>query len=120
MGAEGVKTKYGINNVFIGPTVALLQGYFESMASGATGQAELSRELIARTKVNVPSEAVQKLFAERVMPMMRQRRILQDANVCLAETRDTLLPRLISGKLRVDHLAIGLPPSMQAPAEAAA
>lgn len=31
-------------------------------------------------------------------------------------TRDSLLPRLISGKLRVDDLAIAFPPSMAAEA----
>ena len=38
----------------------------------------------------------------------------------LARQRDALLPRLISGKLKVDHLAIRLPPSMQVQTEAAA
>lgn len=31
----------------------------------------------------------------------------------LTKTRDLLLPRLISGKLRVDELDIQFPPSMQ-------
>lgn len=98
---------------YLTPTVALLQGYFESMAAGSTGQSELSRDLIARTKVVVPADAVQKLFSERVTAMMRQRRILLDANIRLASARDALIPGLISGKLKVDHLDIHLPPSMQ-------
>ncbi|MFO1326310.1 MAG: restriction endonuclease subunit S [Rubrivivax sp.] len=109
-----------IEPAYLGPTIAYLQGYFESMATGATGQAELSRELIARTKVLVPDERVQKLYAAKITPMLKQRRLLQDANVALANTRDALLPRLISGKLKVDHLDICLPPSMRAEAEAVA
>lgn len=109
-----------IESAYFGRTIAHLQGYFESMATGATGQAELSRELIARTKVLVPDERLQKLYAEKVTPMLRQRRVLQDANVALASTRDALLPRLISGKLKVDHIDIRLPPSMRAEAEAVA
>lgn len=106
-----------IEPAYLGPTIAHLQGYFESMATGATGQAELSKELIARTKVLVPDERVQKLYAVEITPMLKQRRVLQDANVALANTRDGLLPRLISGKLKVDQLDIRLPPSMQAEAE---
>jgi type I restriction enzyme S subunit len=38
----------------------------------------------------------------------------------LRTQRDALLPRLISGKLKVDHLDIRLPPSMRAEVEAVA
>ena len=38
--------------------------------------------------------------------------ILMRANAHLTCTRDLLLPRLISGKLREDDLAIQFPPSM--------
>ena len=83
------------------------------MAAGSTGQAELSRDLIARTKILVPSAGVQAEFAACALPMRQQRRTLLMANEALAMTRDALLPRLISGKLKVDHLDIQLPPSMQ-------
>jgi type I restriction enzyme, S subunit len=99
---------------YLGHTVAKLQGYFESMAAGSTGQSELSRDLIAKTKVVVPVASVQSEFAARVMPMRQQRRALLMANDALARIRDSLLPRLISGKLKVDHLDIRMPPSMQA------
>lgn len=108
-----------VTPTYLGATVAFLQGYFESMASGSTGQSELSRELIARTKVLVPSGKLQQQFAEMVTAMMRQRRMLQDSNGVLSSTRDALLPRLISGKLKIDHLDIQLPPSMRAETEAA-
>jgi type I restriction enzyme S subunit len=46
--------------------------------------------------------------------------MLRRANAHLRATRDALLPRLISGKLRVEALDIQFPPSMQPlPAEAA-
>ncbi|MCW0464042.1 restriction endonuclease subunit S [Xanthomonas sacchari] len=105
---------------FLAYTIQLLQTYFESMASGSTGQAELSRELISRTKVLVPSSDLLKHFSESVAPIRRQRRLLLAQNEKLSATRDQLLPRLISGKIRVDALDIQFPPSMQSPpAEAA-
>ena len=38
---------------------------------------------------------------------------LQQQTHVLSKQRDALLPRLISGKLKVDHLDIRLPPSMR-------
>ncbi len=37
---------------------------------------------------------------------------LEESNANLTRTRDLLLPRLISGQLRVDDLDIRFPPSM--------
>ena len=102
-----------LSGEFLAYTIQLLQTYFESMASGSTGQAELSRELISRTKVLVPTEDLLKRFSEAAAPIRRQRRLLLDQNEKLSATRDQLLPRLISGKLRVDALDIQFPPSMQ-------
>lgn len=105
---------------FLAYTIQLLQTYFESMAAGSTGQAELSRELISRTKVLVPTSDLLKRFSEAVVPIRRKRRQLLDQNEKLSALRDQLLPRLISGKLRVEMLDIQFPPSMQPPpAEAA-
>jgi type I restriction enzyme S subunit len=46
--------------------------------------------------------------------LLDQKLALSGQNRKLAEMRNSLLPRLISGKLRVDHLDIQLPPSMRA------
>jgi len=102
-----------LSGEFLAYTIQLLQSYFESMASGSTGQAELSRELVSRTKVLVPTPDLLKRFSEAAAPIRRQRRLLLDQNEKLSATRDQLLPRLISGKLRVDALDIKFPPSMQ-------
>lgn len=51
---------------------------------------------------------------ETLNQMLDQRLILSKQNLQLAKTRDTLLPRLISGKLRLDQLHIQAPPSMRA------
>lgn len=97
---------------FLAYTIRFLQTYFESMASGSTGQAELSREMISRTKVLVPTQLLLEAFSAKVRPIRRQRRSLLEQNEKLMLIRDQLLPRLISGKLRVDQLDIQYPPSM--------
>ena len=109
-----------LSGEFLAHTIQLLETYFESMASGSTGQAELSRELISRTKVLVPTSDLLKRFSDAAAPIRRQRRLLLDQNEKLSVMRNQVLPRLISGKLRVDALDIQFPPSMQQPpAEAA-
>lgn len=109
----------GLLGEFLAYTIQLLQPYFESMASGSTGQAELGRELIGRTKVLVPTLDLLKHFSDTAAPIRRQRRLLLEQNEKLSATREQLLPRLISGKLRVDALDIQFPPSMRPPSEAA-
>lgn len=98
---------------FLAYSIQFLQIYFESMASGSTGQAELSRELISQTKLLVPTAELLKAFTDKVRPIRQQRRVLLEQTDKLAQMREQLLPRLISGKLRIDHLDIQFPPSMK-------
>lgn len=100
---------------FLGHCLMSLQGHFESMAVGSTGQSELGREAISRTAILVPPLGTQMTFAGAVAPLWRSKRLLQRQNTALATTRDALLPRLISGKLAVDALDIRFPPDMAPP-----
>lgn len=61
-----------------------------------------------------PGEDLRTRFIEVVKPMYQQSLALRKANLQLIAQRDALLPRLISGKLRVDQLDIKIPPSMKA------
>jgi type I restriction enzyme, S subunit len=61
-----------------------------------------------------PGEDLRTRFIEVVKPMYQQSLALRKANLQLITQRDALLPRLISGKLRVDQIDIQLPPSMKA------
>jgi len=73
----------------------------------------LNRQQAYANDVLIPSGQLIKQFEKLVKPIFEQRSILSRANDRLSITRDLLLPRLISGKLRVDDLAIQFPPSMQ-------
>lgn len=66
-----------------------------------------------------PGDALRDRYNEVAGPIYEQSLVLRRANAHLRATRDALLPRLISGKLRVDALDIQFPSSMQAPSEAA-
>ena len=73
----------------------------EALGEGSTGQTELSRERLAQLSVLIANKGVQQRFAALVEPM-RQRIVASEAeSASLAELRDLLLPKLISGELRV-------------------
>ena len=97
---------------YLGQAIRSLQEHFESMAVGSTGQSELGRDAIGRSTILLPLLSLQKSFADAVEPMLQRKRLLRRQTEALATTRDSLLPRLISGKLSVDALAVRFPPGM--------
>lgn len=60
-----------------------------------------------------PSEGIRKGFANIIDPIFGELALLGDQVELLQQTRDLLLNRLISGKVRLDELDIQFPPSMQ-------
>lgn len=93
--------------------------HLENFNAGA-GVPTLNRNHLKSIKVHVPPADSQAKFDELVEPLLAKAQTLRLACAKLASTRDALLPRLISGKLRVETLDIQFPPSMQPPpAEAA-
>ena len=80
----------------------------------------VGKDELARFPVLLPTNDLTDRFEEIAGPIDAQLASLYDSNERLKQTRDALLPRLISGKLKVDHLDIRLPPSMRAEAEAVA
>ena len=87
--------------------------HLENFNAGA-GVPTLNRNHLAGIRVHVPPRQTQQRFDEQVGPILQLSEQLRRANEALTAQRDALLPRLISGKLRVDHLDIQLPPSMRA------
>ena len=92
------------------------QNFTDQMVTVAKGSAypATSFDDFARAKIIWPETALLDEFHKRVSPMYANAEVMRKANGRLRQTRDSLLPRLISGKLRVDHLDIQLPPSMRA------
>lgn len=66
-----------------------------------------------RLPVLIPECGVLERFEKVVRPIFDSLTAFYFQQRALAAQRDALLPRLISGKLRVDHLDICFPPSMQ-------
>lgn len=90
----------------------LSKPYFVSLCGGSTFP-ELTKGTFKRIEVLTPPLALVTEFEQQCAPIFKLIETLGMANGSLVKTRDLLLPRLISGKLRVDDLDIHFPPSMQ-------
>ena len=91
--------------------VKLAKRHFEILAVGATF-AELTKGTYKRIEILTPPEPIVAEFAKIESPLFKAIENLLKTNRRLIETRDKLLPRLISGKLPVESLAIQFPPGM--------
>jgi type I restriction enzyme S subunit len=90
-----------------------LRTHAEQSMVGASGRQRVQEKCFHSFMVAVPPVELSRRFTELIGPFFDQIFILEKENVSLKRTRDLLLPRLISGKLRVDELDIQFPPSMQ-------
>jgi type I restriction enzyme S subunit len=89
----------------------LAKPHFELLAGGTTF-AELTKGTFKRIEILTPPELIVAEFSRIESPLFKNIETLLGANRKLIETRDKLLPRLISGKLPVENLAIQFPPGM--------
>ena len=70
-------------------------------------------EDFAKSAILTPPKQLIEAFCDLALPICEKQYIFQNQNSNLAQTRDKLLPRLISGKLSVENLDINFPPSME-------
>lgn len=96
-----VRPKAGISPWFFGQQLLRMEASFESLGEGATNQTELKRDRIRDANFLLPSPQIMAAFDEKVEPMIEQIEVLRKQIVQLRHARDLLLPRLISGQLRL-------------------
>ena len=89
-----------------------LMTFCEMIATGAAQQ-NLSPIKLGNQKTVIPTADLLEEFEVKVHPIFEQSTLLLELNRTLTQTRDLLLPRLISGKLSVEDLDIQFPPSMR-------
>lgn len=78
----------------------IMQEIFSTQTNGASQQF-VGLTFMRRYKLLIPSKEVLDSFANKVLPIIEQKRLLHQNNLNLAAQRDMLLPRLMSGKLEV-------------------
>jgi type I restriction enzyme S subunit len=90
-----------VNNVVAGHGLLLLQSVIEEMGEGSTGQTELSRSELSRLPIRLPASRKQDDLGGRLSELAQTENSFLHQNLLLTATRDSLLPGLMSGKLRV-------------------
>jgi len=69
--------------------------------TGTSGRQRVPASCFDKFPIAIPSEDVAKIFAEFVQPVFLKTRANDRQSARLAKLRDTLLPKLLSGELRV-------------------
>lgn len=89
---------------YIGLWGILHESMIESLHTGSTGQTELPREMVRAIELLLPDNETLNRFNAIIAPMAATIVSNQEENKKLAQIRDTLLPKLMSGKLTVANL----------------
>ena len=88
-------------SIFTSMRLGLMEPEIENLGHGSTGQTELSRTAIGDIGVTMPSPELLKETKSLLSPFIERRRLLDLENKTISELRDVLLPKLISGELRI-------------------
>ncbi|MGO3890367.1 MAG: restriction endonuclease subunit S [Paenalcaligenes sp.] len=90
-----------MNPAYLGEWMQRNQTIIESMGEGTTGQTELSRVKLGELRLLTPPSAIQLAFATISLSLKSKIVVNSHTSASLEAIRDTLLPRLISGQLRL-------------------
>ena len=103
-GLHSIRSKFD-NQVFIFHQLKDKFQEEDSMGSG-TIYKSVTKKIMLNLKLIDPGEELIKKFEEKAVPIFNQIKTLTDKNDKLKETRDLLLPKLISGKIDVKEMEL--------------
>ena len=86
---------------FFGVGLTGREAEIEALGEGSTGQTELSRVRLGDMSCLVPPYSIQRKFGQSASQLFERLSSAQQESTSLEKLRDTLLPKLISGDLRV-------------------
>lgn len=96
-----VRPAKDIPYLWLGYCLLGMERRLEEMGEGATNQKELKRQYVADISILKPSNSLMEMFHNTVLDNTKQIQNLIKANKSLAQARDLLLPKLMSGELTV-------------------
>lgn len=79
---------------------------FEALHTGSTGQTELPRDRVKTMELRMPDHDTLTHFNSAIVPMVSLIITNQQENMRLANIRDTLLPKLMSGEIDVSDIQL--------------
>jgi len=88
-----------ISKSFLAGLMLTKESYIEASGAGSTGQTELRKEILQDIKFAKPSLELGIIFDDMVSKINKQIAELEQQQQVLAQIRNTLLPKLLSGEL---------------------
>ena len=107
-GFKSVIPKKSVGTAFIYYFLIENLQIIENMASGSTFK-EVSGSTMKDISAIIPDDGTLRCFQDKCTPIFEKQELLEAENTHLAEIRDSLLPRLMSGELWVTSLDDDLP-----------
>ncbi len=96
-----VRSKDDLYKHYIGRNLLMRQLEIENMAIGSTGQTELPKESVKTMQLIVPDKASVQRFNKIIEPIALRMYHTYEENYNLSHLRDTLLPKLMSGEIKL-------------------
>ena len=81
-----------------------MKEYLITLGSGGTATLNVNTSQFSNIKVVVPNAEILVKFSGLVSPIFQNIKLACDENFALSQLRDTLLPRLMSGELKINDL----------------
>ncbi|MEK7760642.1 MAG: restriction endonuclease subunit S [Nitrospirota bacterium] len=97
-----IRAAEGVDPLFLGIALIGREADVEALGEGSTGQTELSRTRLGELTCLAPPAELQSSFGHLVGPVVSRLSANERVAITVAALRDTLLPKLISGELRVN------------------
>lgn len=98
---SGLIAKNDVGYQYLFYTLLFKRNELNSIAVGSAQQ-NISQDIIKNTKALIPTSKNTKKFQELLEPLFEMRTLLLNEANNLSKIRDSLLPKLISGKIRVN------------------
>ena len=96
----------GVSPYYIYLLAKTLSNTIQNIGSGGSTICNLNKSQFSSIEVLIPSETSMREFDKIVRPLFAEIHLNQCENLQLAELRDTLLPRLLSGEIDVSSIKI--------------
>lgn len=101
-----VRAKEDIYRYYVGHNLLNRQKELENMAVGSTGQTELPKKDVLVMPILIPNSDVLPEFNDIIENIGNKIYTLIEENLRLSNLRDTLLPKLMSGQIKVNGINI--------------
>ena len=96
-----IRAKKEIGKQYLFQSLKFNQSYFTDMGKGSTNQLELNRETIQNLAVFIPTKDIINRFELLAQALHDRITLLSNEIIRLQESRDRLLPKLMSGEMKI-------------------